>query len=163
MIKGLSGALRALTKYSEKDMKERGPKKKRGPIQQPERDLTQKPCMQLMKSWGWSMEIYSAKATYDPRTSRWKQQAMKKGTPDSAGCTDQGHSAFVEFKAPGHLRGFNHPKNYYQKLFIKTKIDSGAFACVVDSPELLTQIYKGWLALKDNQDQAKYYLHKMLP
>lgn len=158
----LSGALRALTKYSEKDMKERGPKKKRGPYKKPEKEV-EVACVALMRSWSWDVEIYSAKATYNPRTNHYQQQSMKAGTADCMGYMTDGHGVAVEFKAKGHLRNFNKPDNYRQKLFIKKKIEQNVFACVVDSAELLQTIFTGWLSLRSDKEAAKLFLMKMLP
>lgn len=157
-----SGVLKALEAYSLKDMKERGPKKKRGHHKKPEKEV-EKVCLVWMRALNWDVQIYESKATYNPRTGHWSQQSMKAGTADCMGCMADGHMVVVEFKAKGHLRGFNHPKNYRQKLFIKQKISQNAFACVVDSAELLNTIYTGWSALRHDKEAAKLFLMKMLP
>lgn len=158
----MSGVLDALIKYSKKDMKERGPKKARTKRNKPEKEV-EKLCLEWMRQHQWDVQIYESKATFNPRTGHWAQQSMKAGTADCMGCMPDGHMVVIEFKAKGHLRGFNHPRNYRQKLFIKNKIAQNAFTCVVDSPELLQTIYTGWLALRSDKEAAKLFLMKMLP
>lgn len=158
----MSSVLKALTKYSEKDMKERGPKVKRAPRKRPEKEV-EKECMLLMRSWRWDMQIYEAKATFNPRTGFYQNQSMKAGTLDSAGSMEDGHSAYVEFKAKGCLRSFNRAANYRQKQFAIKKIQQNAFVAVVDTAELLGTIYTGWLSLRHDKEAAKLFLMKMLP
>lgn len=158
----ISGVLDALMNYSKKDMKERGPKVKRATRKKPEKEV-EKLCLEWMRLQKWDVQIYESKATFNPRTGHWAQQSMKAGTADCMGCMPDGHMVVIEFKAKGHLRGFNHPRNYRQKLFIKNKIQQNAFTCVVDSAELLNTIYIGWSALRHDKDQAKMFLMKMLP
>ena len=89
----------AIDKYLKKQETKYGPKRTN---EKPEKEV-EKTCMELMKSWGWSVEVYEAKATFDPRRGVWRQQAMKAGTSDCMGSTDEGISVAIEFKAKGSL------------------------------------------------------------
>lgn len=117
-------------------------------------------CLVLMRQMNWSVEIYEAKATFDPRRGVYRQQAMKAGTVDCMGSTDEGISVAVEFKAEGKLSALSED----QKAFLEKKINSNAFACVVDSGDRLLIIYSEWKkARTNNQAKAREYLLSMLP
>jgi hypothetical protein len=152
----------ALFRHHEKDLKiidrlqGKGRRNKK-----PEKEV-ESACLSWMRSRGWSIEIYEAKAT---QTSRgWRNQAMKAGTCDCMGATKEGQSVAIEFKAPGRLSSFNSPGRMRQKLFILKKISSNCFACVVDSVERLETIYLGWCKARvESVDLARAYLMKELP
>jgi len=155
----------AINAFHQKQVKKNRPKssKQKG---KPERDLTEIPCMAYMRSLGWTVEIYEAKSTYDPRRNIWRNQAMKAGTCDCMGTLPNGIAVAVEFKAPGRLSSFNSDKRYKQRQFIIDRINANTFACVVDSKEKLQHIYENWQKLRDNFDDlkpARDYLMDMLP
>ena len=122
-------------------------------------------CLLWMRQQKWDVNIYEAKATYDPKRGIYRQQSMRAGTADCMGNTDKGHSAVVEFKAPGKLSTFASPDNIKQQEFIRRKIESGAFACVVDSVQRLVTIYLKWreFIIRGDEQGAKDYLFEMLP
>lgn len=126
---------------------------------------TQIECIAFMRSIGWSIDIYEAKATWNPEQQIWKNQGMKSGTVDCIGCTNNGHSVFVEFKAKGKLSTFNRDENYKQRNFLIDKINHGAFGCVVDCKDLLAEIYLKWIVYhKSGQQQdAINFLLSSLP
>jgi hypothetical protein len=127
--------------------------------------VVEKECLLWMRAKGWSVEIYEAKATFDPHTGRYRQQAMKAGTVDCHGNTDQGASVYVEFKAPGKLSTFAQERNYRQQQFLRKKIETNVFAVVVDSPERLERLYNGWEFFRRRGDNAKarQFLIAMVP
>jgi len=156
----------ALNKFATKDLKEidklQGTSSKRNT--HPERDLVQKPCMIWMRAMKWDVEVYEAKATYDPRAGCYRNQAMKAGTTDCMGTLPNGLSVIVEFKAPGKLATFNQDRNHKQKEFVIKKINTNAFAVVVDSVERLKELYYEWAVIKEvKPSTAIDFLLKALP
>lgn len=153
----------AMKGYSDKIAKERAPKKSRARNKHPEKDVETE-CLVLMRSWGWSVSIFEAKAVWNASANAWVQSGMKAGTCDCLGSDDHGVAVAVEFKAPGKLSSFNRPENFRQREFIVDKINANCFACVVDSASHLEVIYTRWLDIKNSsKDGAKAYLISALP
>lgn len=148
---------RAMENHHKKLLKDSAPKRKN---QKPERNV-QDACLAWMRGLNWDVQIYEAKATFDPRSNVWRNQAMPSGTCDCMGIDDMAHAVFIEFKAPGRRSSFNSPKNYKQKRFITEKIQRGAFAVVVDSVEVLQRIYFGWLELKNKEQRIQFLLAEL--
>ena len=82
------------------------------------------------------------------------------GCPDLLGNCPCGFAAYIELKkhnADGVCR-------ISQRNFLLQKIDSNAFACVVDSPEKIEQLYEKWVALREiSWNVARDLLRKALP
>src|ERR1700727_875427 len=76
----------------------------------PEKEV-ERDCMAWMNSMGWSMGVYEAKNTYNPRSGRWIGKSMRSGTVDCQGVLPNGTFAAVEFKAPTRLSTFNSNRN----------------------------------------------------
>jgi hypothetical protein len=137
---------RAISRYeTAQDKKLRGTTRRNG---KPEKEV-EYTCVAWMKSQGWSVNVFEAKATYSPTAGIWKQQAMSGGVADCMGNTQDGIAVAIEFKAPGYLSTFNSPARVKQRAFVIDKINSGAFACVTDSVERLKDIYTRWRELRD--------------
>lgn len=148
----------AIAEYTKKTQaKQKGPSRRNG---KPEKEVEGE-CLALMRSWGWDVEIYEAKATYDPRQGRWRQQAMKVGTVDCMGVTGMGIAVAIEFKAPGKLSTLR----YNQREFLVNRIQQYAFAAVVDSADLLKTYRNEWESLRKNGniDLGRDYLLSVLP
>ena len=139
-------------------------KESRGHYGKPEKQV-ERDCLELMRSWGWSVQILEAKATFDPRRGVWRQQAMKAGTVDCVGSMADGWSVAIEFKAPGRIANFNADKNSAQRKYVEEKITCNVFSCVVDSAKRLEFIYKNWKELKEIKGiiDAREFLFDMLP
>lgn len=161
----------ALNRYYEKQDREirklNGLSEPRRKNEKPEKEV-EKACLEWMRSdkQNWSVEIYEAKATYDPSKGIYRQQSMKAGVCDCMGTLPDGISVAIEFKAPGRLSTFNSERRFKQRKFIVDKINSNAFACVVDSVDRLVTIYERWRELRAaNVDfgVARNYLLSMLP
>lgn len=151
------GPRRALENYYRKLLpKEPRPKNKR-----PEKDVEHE-CLLWMRAQGWNVQIYEAKAIYNPKTRRYISASMKAGTVDCQGVLPGGTFVAVEFKAPGRISSFNASKNFRQKQYLIEKITYGAFGAVVDSASRLEQIYKTWRDLKTAAEK-KSYLISVLP
>ncbi len=131
----------------------------------PEKEV-ERACLNWMRDpeRGWSVQIYSASATFNPVQGRWMAQSMKAGTVDCQGLMPDGTFVAVEFKAPGALRRFNLPKNHRQKEYLVEKIRMNAFGCVCDSARRLAEIFDGYkAAVAISKDQAMMYLMGELP
>lgn len=152
----------ALEKFHKKEWDKYKPKDKpRRRNQKPEK-LVELECKKLMDYWGWSVDIFEAKATWNPKAGCWLQQGMKAGVCDCLGSTERGVAVAIEFKAPGKLASFNSPRRTKQREFILAKIEANNFACVVDSAAKLNEIYTHWLTI-ENPARAKEYLYSVLP
>ena len=156
-----SRVMNAMNRFEQKQLKKTSPKTKRN--QKPEK-ITEKECLLWMRSKGWDVEIFEAKATYNPRTQRYTSSAMKAGTCDCIGVTNDGIPVFIEFKAKGKLSTFAKSTNYRQCAYLFGKIERGAFACVVDSAQYLEAIYIQWKQRKDVSTEASIdFLMNVLP
>lgn len=114
-----------------------------------------------MRSQGWDVQIYEAKGNFNPLRNRYMQGSMKAGTVDCQGVTQEGQFVAVEFKAPKKRATFNLSKNCRQKEYLKNKIKSNAFGCVVESAAQLQKIWETYQNLDREFRQA--YLMTQLP
>jgi hypothetical protein len=129
----------------------------------PEKDV-ERECLAWMRSRGWTVNVFESKAVWNSKAESWSQSGMKFGTADCLGNTDEGVAVAVEFKAKGKLSSFNKETNYLQRKFIIDRINTNAFACVVDSASGLEFIYTKWLEIRAiDKDQAKQFLMAALP
>lgn len=152
---------RALNSYLKKQIA--GPAKRKRHNEKPEKDV-ERACLAWMRAQGWSVQIYSASATYSVSQQRWTQSAMKAGTVDCQGLMKDGTFVAIEFKAPARLKTFNLDKNHRQKEYLVDKIRMCAFGCVVDSARRLEEIFDGYKdAVLVSKDQAIMYLLNQLP
>jgi hypothetical protein len=153
-----SGVENALKAFDKKHLKLlSGPKRRNG---KPEKDLTELPCLSWMREQGWSVNIFESKATFNPKSGKWLQQSMLKGTVDCIGTDSLGHAVFIEFKAPGKLSTLR----VHQQQFIIEKINAGAFAVAVDELDLLKNFYWKWRVKKTHSlEDAKAFLHSQFP
>lgn len=150
-------ARRALEKHHESLLKSSAPKRKN---QKPEK-VVQVACVDWMRIKGWDVQIYEAKATFDPRRQVWRNQAMRAGVSDCMGLDSLGSAVFVEFKAPGRRSSFNSPKNFKQKRFLVEKIARGAFGVVVDDVRELERIYLRWIYLATREEKIAYLMSEL--
>lgn len=155
---------RAVERYLERQLKRESNELKPPRKNQKPEKLVEKACLDLMRGWGWKVRIYESKATWDPRARCYRQQSMSAGNADCMGNMADGRSVAIEFKAKGKLTSYNRDSNYRQREFIHEKIKSNVFACVVDSAEMLTEIYQHWQTrLIGGEQSAQNYLFDMLP
>lgn len=148
----------AVLKASAKALKEYQPSTRKNAA--PEKEV-EKECLEWMRQQNWSVQVIESKATYNPRAGRWIGQNVKPGTLDCSGNTNDGLSAWVEFKAPGRIYTLREA----QRLFIIDKILSNAFACVVDSAKMLEKLYKDYQEMREKYgiSKARDFLLEMLP
>jgi len=149
----------AMLKFHKKDLKEiekLSGKKKRN--KKPEKEV-ESSCLEWMRAQGWVVQVIESKATLS--NGVWRNQAVKAGNADCQGVMPDGVAIYVEFKAPGKLKTFWNERNQRQQDFITERINMFAFSCVVDSVELLSDIYRAWKALP--QEKKRAYLLSRLP
>ncbi len=150
----------ALNKFLSKQIAKPGRKRHNS---KPEKEV-ERACLAWMRSKGWAVEIYEAKATFNPKAGKWIGSTMKAGTVDCQGLMSDGTFVAVEFKAPARIATFNAEKNHRQKEYLVEKIRMNAFGCVVDSARRLQDIFDGYAdALLVSKDQAQMYLMGELP
>jgi hypothetical protein len=150
----------AVLSHSARQLKSLSPKRKN---MKPEK-LVETECLLWMRSQGWDVSIYESKATYNPAAGRYISSSMRAGTADCMGTTNQGIAVFIEFKAKGKLSTFGNSRNFRQQEFLISKINHGAFSCVVDSVDILKAYYIQWMKIRDeNTEAAKQFLFINLP
>lgn len=143
----------ALLRHHKRDSKGRLKKTKYG---KPEK-LTEKECLDWMRSKGWSVDIVEGKGGI----GMYGQVTVKAGFPDCCGVTNIGQACFIEFKAKNRQNTIR-PAQYK---FLTEKIQTGAFAACVDSVDRLRSIYQGWMKMVGNfgLEAGKGYLTSSLP
>lgn len=126
--------------------------------------LVEAECLVWMRTQGWDVAIYESKATWNKSAQRYTNTALKAGTSDCMGTTGEGVAVYIEFKAKGKLSTFSNEKNLRQQDFLISKINHGAFACVVDSVQLLSAYYIQWAQRRmTDVASAKIFLVEQLP
>jgi len=148
---------KALEGYEKKqDRLRRGPTRTN---QKPEKEV-ETACMDWLKAFGFDMNVIESKAVFNPQSGRYISGQVKAGYLDSSGNDSQGHACYVEFKAPGRRSTLSDK----QREFALRKIDTNAFAVVVDSADLLNDFYRCWRKIfRQDKFEARQYLKKLLP
>jgi len=126
----------------------------------PEKEV-EKACLEWMRSQGFCISVVEAKATWSPSRQGYTSSSVKAGFSDSVGNDAFGFAVYVEFKAPGKLSTLR----ANQREFLTARIESGAFAVVVDSAESLRELYTHWQSLRARNKigAAKQLLRSALP
>ena len=151
----------ALEKYSRKaaGLGKKSGKEKKTKNQSPEK-IVEKEIIAWCKSRGFDISIVESKAVFSRAAGRYLRGQTKAGFSDMAGVTGDGTGAFIELKAKGRLSTISRS----QFDFLYSKIRKGAFACCVDSADLINKIYSDWLELKTSDpEMAKKVLQEYLP
>lgn len=105
------------------------------------------------KEMGLDVSVYDSKAVYsEKRRCYMKNPHVEEGHPDLAGNNQNGVACYIELKAVRKLRTVTP----LQLAFLRRKIESGCFAVVVDSADLLFQHYLAW------RQQGQQYLLEQL-
>lgn len=155
---------RSVEKFNSKDANEinkmQGKSKKN---KTPEKDVA-KECLTWMRSQGWDVEIYEAKAVYNP-DGTYRNSHMKAGVCDCMGITPIGVPVYVEFKAKGCRSTFNADDNHRQREFLLKKIEYLGFGVVIDSVERLETTWAEYIRLKNGwgESAARDFLMDQLP
>jgi hypothetical protein len=151
----------ALEKYSRRaaGLGKKSGKEKKTKNQSPEK-IVEKEVIEWCKYRGFDISVVESKAVFSRAAGRYLRGQTKAGFSDLAGVTGDGTGAFIELKAKGRLGTISRS----QFEFLYSKIRRGAFACCVDSADLLNSIYNEWLEVKSlDPDVAKIILQDYLP
>lgn len=111
--------------------------------------------MRWYRDHQWWMHVIDSAGKYSMKLKRYVKGNAPDGFPDTSGMTDRGHTAYVELKAKGERTDLK----LKQCMFLLVAIDRGAFAVVVDCPEILEEFYNKWITVEDR----KKYLLEILP
>jgi hypothetical protein len=123
----------------------------------PEKIVEQK-VLSLCLELGLDVDVIDSKATYSQKAKKYlKSRSAPAGISDLIGNNENGLAVWIELKALGKLNTIR-PN---QRAFLIRKIEKGCFACVVDSPELLSNIYLKFLSLPIIE--RPNYLKSILP
>lgn len=120
----------------------------------PEKEVV-KAILEYGKTKGWDIEVIDAKAVFNEKEGRYLTGQVAPGYPDVSGNNGLGHALYIEAKAPGKRSTVRDD----QVTFLLRKIGTNSFAVVVDSTELLEELYNGWL-LAENK---KAFLLRAMP
>jgi len=149
-------ALDALNKFSTKDAKKHGPKKKRAKNKAPEKDV-QREVMAWFIAHGFFISVIESKAVFSASAGRYLRGQAVSGFPDLVGCSPNGQATFVELKSPGRRNTLRDG----QRDFLERAIAHGAFAVCTDTVDFLSMAYEHWL--KVSGDNKKTFLLSLLP
>lgn len=125
---------------------------KRTKNQKPEKQV-EKYCLVWLRKNGFDVDIIEAGGGFNA----YGAVTVKSGYVDCSGNDRHGYAVYIEFKAPKRLSTLREN----QRDFLERKINSGAFACVVDSACLLEDIYAEWF--NTDLPEKKNYLLSKLP
>jgi hypothetical protein len=103
--------------------------------------ITEVEVLAMCNRLGFDVSVIESKATYSKNLERYtKSKSAPVGISDIVGNDDRGMAVYVELKAKGKLSTLRPA----QKIFLLRKIQSGCFAVVVDSADLLFDLYSQW-------------------
>jgi hypothetical protein len=149
-------ALDALNKFSSKDAKKHGPKKKRTKNKSPEKDV-EREVMAWLIAHSFSCNVVESKAVFSTAANRYVRGQAVQGFSDIVGCDNAGRAVFIELKAAGR-RNTLRPAQF---VFLEEKIKHGAFAVCTDSVDFLSMAYDHWIKVSD--ENKKTFLLSLLP
>jgi len=106
--------------------------------------LVEKEVMAYAMEMGWFLTVVDSKAVFNAKAGRYISGMTKKGFPDLVGCDSMGNFLAIELKAKGRpLKG----RPEQEKFIARTK-ELGAFGAVVNSAEILHELYLKYLSEK---------------
>lgn len=105
-------------------------------------------CMAWLKANGFSCNVVESKAVYSEASGRYMSGQTDPGFSDCVGVHVSSVAVFIEFKAKGRLSTLRPA----QKAFLRDKIKHNAFACVVDSVEMLAETWRLFSLARLGQD-----------
>lgn len=126
----------------------------------PEKEV-QDEVLKWLRDNGFSINVVESKAIYNRKSERYISQSVAPGFVDLVGNDKIGLGVFIELKAKGRRSTLRDN----QRAFLQEKINTGCFAVVVDSVELLEKQYEHFVLLRYRQQiqQAKEFLLLALP
>lgn len=94
----------------------------------------------MCKLMSLDVSVVESKAKFSENQKRYRRQETEVGFSDIVGNNATGTAIYVELKARGKLKSLRPA----QRAFLLRKIHAGCFATVVDSGDLLYQLYLRW-------------------
>ena len=104
----------------------------------------------------WFINVIESKAVYNIRAKRYLYGMAKKGHVDLVGSTDKGQYVAIELKAKGKLSTLR----IEQWKFLYTTISKGGFGVVVDSDQMLDEL---WQSYQQASDKKKFLFETLGP
>lgn len=136
----------SINKFAKKNLpKKRSNKKRKRPEKEVEREVKD-----WCEEFGWDVTVIDSGFHEGERS-----KVGEYGFSDLAGNTPEGLSCYIELKAKGKISTLS----IQQYLFLRRKIEKNCFAVVVDSAQLLGNLYRAFLVSTDK----KAYLISRLP
>lgn len=149
----------AMDRYYKRQMGDnsRAPKRKN---EKPEK-IVERLVMAWCKKHKLDVSVVECKGVYNAKTHTFLHGMTEPGYSDLSGNNELGMAVYIELKAKGRRSTLRSK----QKEFLERKIRAGCFAAVVDSPELLEEIYYNWgnYINKNMIAEAKQYLLGQIP
>lgn len=149
----------ALHNYLSKQLahNNREPKRKN---EKPEK-IVERSVLAWCKKHKLDVSVVECKGVYNAKTRTFLHGMTEPGYSDLSGNNQLGMAVYIELKAPGRRSTLR----FKQREFLIRKIKAGCFAVVVDSSELLEEIYYQWgnYINKDLFGEAKQYLMGQIP
>ncbi len=122
----------------------------------PEKEV-EKTVMGWLRWHGFSCDVIESKAVFSAKLGRYMHSQAVPGMADIIGNNKDGIGIYIELKAPGKISNVSEA----QDKFIREKIETNCFACVVDSSTLLEKIYQAWVSIGDLAEK-RLFLIKLL-
>lgn len=140
----------ALLSFSKKQIQKNN-RQKRRKNKKPEQEMVDS-ILKWCRKQGMNLDVIEASGGMN----KFGSITVKSGYSDISGNDKHGFAVYIEAKASGKrstLKG-------HQYEFLKGKIESNAFAMVIDNVEHLASYYFTWLMHKENgqSERAKKYL-----
>ena len=117
-----------------------------------------KALLEWLKANDFKANVIEA-SSYDPISRAKVVCKVEAGFSDIIATCKYGFACFIEAKAKDRRATLKE----HQRDFLISRIESNAFACCVDSAELLEVIYKGYIELRSSGKSAKSFLLEQLP
>lgn len=117
-------------------------------------EIVEKEIMGLAPLYGFDLTVVDSANVFSNVTRKYTRRMTSEVCSDIMG-NNGPYACFIELKAKGKLSQFNVKDNFKQKSFIVRKIETGAFACVVDSIERLLVIWSEWKKAKSEQEKIQ--------
>jgi RecB family endonuclease NucS len=102
--------------------------------------LVEREVLAMCKLMRLDVSVVESKAKFSESQQRYRRQETEVGFSDVVGNDEAGMAVFIELKARGKLNSLRPA----QRAFLLRKIHSGCFATVVDSGDLLYELYRRW-------------------
>lgn len=113
--------------------------------------------MAWLSSNGFSCNVVEAKAVFNQRAGRYISSQAIPGMSDIVGNDKHGTAVYIELKS----KGSRSKASDKQLAFLKEKILTNCFGVVVDSVDLLKELYCNWKLIEDNEDKKLFLINNL--